>query len=90
MARKAKVQPLITSIAINEAPTFTRYGTGAEKFALRQAKLEIEAYARKIGADRVYVTKNLTGGSRPLMFKFYSGGTKFVRNNCLNTILSNI
>lgn len=84
---KTKTQKQVQPIAVNPAPTFLRYGTKVERFAVEQSIANIEDYARRIGADRVFVTKNLTNGVRPLMFKFHNG-SKFVKNNCLNTILT--
>ena len=83
---KTKTQKLVQTIVINECPTFIRYGTKVERFALSQSIGNLEAHARNLGADRVYVTKNLTNGSRPLMFKFHNG-SKFLNNHCLNTVL---
>lgn len=76
-----------TVVRITSAPTFERYGNKVEEFAISQATSEITSYAHKIGADRVFVTKNLTNGKRPLMLKFMNKST-FVKNNSLNTVLS--
>lgn len=76
-----------TVVRITSAPTFERFGTKTEEFAVSQATPEITSYAQKIGADRVFVTKNLTKGRRPLMLKFMNKST-FVKNNSLNTVLS--
>jgi hypothetical protein len=76
-----------TVVRITSAPTFERYGNKVEEFAISQATSEITSYAQKVGADRVFVTKNLTGGRRPLMLKFMNKST-FVKNNSLNTVLS--
>lgn len=76
-----------TVVRITSAPTFERFGTKTEEFAVSQATSEITSYAQKIGADRVFVTKNLTKGRRPLMLKFMNKST-FVKNNSLNTVLS--
>lgn len=76
-----------TAVRITSAPTFERYGNKVEEFAISQATSEITSYAQRIGADRVFVTKNLTNGTRPLMLKFMNKST-FVKNNSLNTVLS--
>lgn len=76
-----------TVVRITSAPTFERYGNKVEEFAISQATSEITSYAQRIGADRVFVTKNLTNGTRPLMLKFMNKST-FVKNNSLNTVLS--
>ena len=76
-----------TVVRITSAPTFERFGTKTEEFAVSQATSEITSYAQRLGADRVFVTKNLTNGRRPLMLKFMNKST-FVKNNSLNTVLS--
>lgn len=82
-----KNTPASTVVRITSAPTFERYGNKVEEFAISQATSEITSYAQRIGADRVFVTKNLTNGTRPLMLKFMNKST-FVKNNSLNTVLS--
>ena len=86
MTKKANT-PASTVVRITSAPTFERYGNKVEEFAISQATSEITNYAQRIGADRVFVTKNLTNGTRPLMLKFMNKST-FVKNNSLNTVLS--
>lgn len=82
-----KVNTPTPDVRITTAPTFERYGNRLEKFAISQAISEITSYAQRIGADRVFVTKNLTGGTRPLMLKFMNK-SKFVKNNSLITVIS--
>jgi hypothetical protein len=82
-----KTNAPFTVVRITSAPTFERYGNKVEEFAISQATSEITSYAQRIGADRVFVTKNLTNGTRPLMLKFMNKST-FVKNNSLNTVLS--
>lgn len=74
-------------VRITSAPTFERYGSKVEEFAIEQSISTIQTYAQQLGADRVFVTKNLTNGKRPLMLKFMNKST-FVKNNSLNTVLS--
>lgn len=87
MTKTTKNTPTTTVVRITSAPTFERYGTKVEEFAISQATSEITSYAQRLGADRVFVTKNLTNGKRPLMLKFMNKST-FVKNNSLNTVLS--
>lgn len=86
MAKKANT-PASTTVRISSAPTFERYGNKVEEFAIEQSISTITSYAQRLGADRVFVTKNLTNGKRPLMLKFMNKST-FVKNNSLNTVLS--
>lgn len=79
--------PAATVVRITSAPTFERYGNKVEEFAIEQSISTIQSYAQQLGADRVFVTKNLTNGKRPLMLKFMNKST-FVKNNSLNTVLS--
>lgn len=85
MAKKTTTTP--TTVRITSAPTFERYGNKVEEFAIEQSIGTIQSYAQRLGADRVFVTKNLTNGKRPLMLKFMNKSA-FVKNNSLNTVLS--
>jgi hypothetical protein len=88
MAKKTtKNTSTSTAVRITSAPTFERYGNKVEEFAIEQSISTIQSYAQRLGADRVFVTKNLTNGKRPLMLKFMNKST-FVKNNSLNTVLS--
>lgn len=84
---KTKAKAKATSVRITPAPTFERFGSKVEQFAIEQSISTIERYAQDLGADRVFITKNLTNGTRPLMLKFMNK-SKFVKNNSLNTVLS--
>lgn len=75
------------SVAISSAPTFERYGTNIEKFAVECAETMIADYAQQLGADRVYITKNKCGAYRPVALRFMLK-SRFIRNESLNAFLS--
>lgn len=74
-------------VRITTTPTFEKFGSKFEEFVINRSTKEIENHARELGADRVFVTKNLTKGRRPLMLRFMNKST-FVKNNSVNTVLS--
>lgn len=69
-------------------PTFTHHADFAEALMVNDLTEDIVETGAELGADYVYVCKNLTNGSRPLTFAYYASGGKFLARRTPNTVLS--
>ncbi len=77
----------MSEVSISSAPTFERYCNNIEAYAVECAEGAIREYARELGADRVYITKNKCGAYRPVALRFMLR-SRFIRNESLNSFLS--
>jgi hypothetical protein len=73
------------TVNIKLQQTFIDNASTTEAFEVGSSSDMIRAFATQVGADRVYVTKTLTNGSRPLTLRFYDR-SRFVTNRTLNYI----
>ena len=82
-------QQMPKMIDIKLQQTFIDNASTAEAFEVGSNSNMIRAFATQVGADRVYVTKTLTNGSRPLTLRFYDR-SRFVTNRTLNYIAKKV
>lgn len=82
-------QQMPKMIDIKLQQTFIDNASTTEAFEVGSNSNMIRAFATQVGADRVYVTKTLTNGSRPLTFRFYDR-SRFVTNRTLNYIAKKV
>lgn len=75
-----------SAVRVSPSPTFEKFADNIETFALKKALPLIRKQAEEIGADRVFVAKNLTNNTRPVSVRFMLK-SRFVRNSSLNAIL---
>lgn len=74
--------------SIRFLPTFALHADSFEVAMVNDLNEDIVETGAELGADYVYVCKNLTNGSRPLTFAYYASGGKFLARRTPNTVLS--
>jgi hypothetical protein len=69
-------------------PTFAIHADQFEVAMVNDLQEDLVETGAELGADYVYVCKNLTNGTRPLTFAYYAQGGKFLARRTPNTVLA--